>query len=377
MPLSDDDALKIVVGGVSYEDWIEVDLDSDVTTPADGWSFTGALPSKKVRSALREGAKCDIYVGRDRQMAGVVDDVDIPINRTETRLRLAGRDLGAFLLEDESDPIKVDKLTVKQLFEKLLKPSWGIKKIIVSNEDNVDLLIGKDEAKQLRRSAPNSKTLKARASVKIDPGQAVASILDQHTQRVGLTWWMTAQGDLFIGKPNYNQDAAYHFRLYSLGNRKAKDNNVESATVSRSMQGRHDEISVNGQGIPGKSDAWNQSKKAPRFTGTDTDPDLKQRGIERRMILRDTDSLNIDEALTRAKAEMGRRRLAALTIKVVVPEFRDHDNRRLFTVDTLASVEIEDADISGTYYVTQRRFRENRGTRRTEITLKEKGVWLA
>lgn len=371
------DGIQIVIGGVSYQDWLEVDIDSDVMTPADGWSCTGALPRADVLASFREGAKCDIYVGDDRQMAGVIDDADVSIDRGQSRLRVSGRDLGAFLLEDESAPIKVDKLTVKQLFEKLIRPSWGIKNIVISNEDNVDLLIGKDEAKQLKRTAPKGKPLKSRLSVKIDPGQTVASILDEHTQRVGLTWWITAQGDLFIGKPNYTQEVAYNFRCYAFGSRKAVNNNVESATISRSMQGRHDEITVNGQGIPGRGEAFNRSKKAPRFAGTATDSDLKQRGIERHMIMRDTDALNIDEALTRAQAEMGRRRLSALTIKLVVPDFRDRENARLFAVDTLASVEIEDANISGSYYVTQRRFRENRGVRRTELTLKEKGVWLA
>jgi prophage tail gpP-like protein len=66
-------------------------------------------------------------------------------------------------------------------------------------------------------------------------------------------------------------------------------------------------------------------------------------------------------------------------IKLTAPGFRQVDGKgvnRLFAIDTLASVRIPEAGIDGTYYITQRRFREDRGKRRTELTLHEKGVWL-
>jgi prophage tail gpP-like protein len=95
----------------------------------------------------------------------------------------------------------------------------------------------------------------------------------------------------------------------------------------------------------------------------------------RKLIVSDSDILSNDEAKNRAKHEMGLRRLKGFSIQLTVPEFRQGD--RLFTVDTIASVTIEEADIDGTYYVTQRRFVESRGKKRTQLTLHAKDVWLA
>lgn len=377
MPTADDE-IKIVIGGVSYENWLEVDLDSDIFSPADAWSVTGTIPDQTVRDVFREGEKCDIYVGRDRQMSGVIDDVAMTGTRDRSRLRLSGRDKGAYLVDSEAEPIKAAKLTVKQLIEKLLDSSFGIKRVIDDNDANRRLLVGKEEKKEMRKSAAAAASgQKSRPSMKIDPGQTIASIIDQHTHRLGLTWWMTAEGDLFIGKPNYSQEVAYHFRCEALGTSKAVNNNVEQWEVKRAMGRRASDVQVNGMGFPAKADAWQDSKGAPKYKANKSDDDLVKRGIVRKQIIRDTDVLTNSEATARAEYEQGFRQLDALTITLTAPGFRDRENLRLFTIDTLATVKIAEAGIDGTYYVTQRRFREDRGKRRTEITLKEKGVWLA
>lgn len=377
MPSESDDTIGITIGGASYEHWIDVDIDSDVTTPADAWSVSGAVPDGETVEAFREGAKCDVYVGRNRQLAGVVDDVSIEINRQDDRLRLSGRDVGAFLVDNEAPPQKVANKTVKQLIDGMLDSSWGVRGVIISNENNVDLLLGKEEIRELRRQAPTGGTQRPRKSIRIDPGQTIASIITQHCDRVDLAWWITADGYLFIGRPNYNQDVAYYFYSYGLTNRKSVNNNIEKATVKRTIAGRYSEIVVNGMGLASKSDVRDTSKASPRFKGTATDADLADRGIVRKMILRDTDVLSGAEATNRANIEMGKRRFEGLTINLTVPGFRDRETQRLYTIDTLAAVKIEEAGIDGTFYVSQRRFRENRGARRTELTLKQTGVWLA
>lgn len=379
-PRDPDDEIGITIGGASYKHWMDIDIDSDVTMPADAWSVSGAVPDAETVEAFREGAKCDVYVGRNRQMAGVVDDVTIEINRQDDRLRLSGRDVGAFLVDNEAPPQKVANKTVKQLIDGMLDSSWGIRGVIISNEDNVDLLLGKEEIRDLRRQVPKNDVQndaqRPRKSIRIDPGQTIASIITQHCDRVDLTWWITADGYLFIGKPNYNQDVAYYFYLYGLTNRKSVNNNVDKAVVKRTIAGRFSEIKVNGMGLAKKGEAFNTSKASPRFSGTATDPDLTERGIVRKMIVRDTDVLSAAEATNRAKIEMGKRRFEGLTISLTVPGFRDRETQRLYTVDTLAAVKIEEAGIDGTFYVSQRRFKETRGTRRTELTLKQTGVWL-
>lgn len=374
----DRDAVSIVIGGKSYLDWLQVDFDSDIFAPADMWSLEAPLPKLSTLRAFREGTKCDIYVGSDRQMSGYIDKVDPSGNRAEARLKLSGFDKGGYLLAEEADPVNVKNVTLKQLIQKLLKPSFGIKNVIDSNEENRKLLVGK-EAKRALRSAAKSiaRGERPRVSMKIDPGQKIATILDEQTQKLGLAWWITAQGDLFIGKPNYNQEIAYYFCSYAVGDQFASVNNIETWSLSRSLEGRYTEIQVNGMGLPSAKDAKDTAKSAPKFKGVATDPDLKARGIDRRLVLRDCDALSADEVQRKAEMEMGKARLAAETITITVEGFRDRDTDRLYTFDTLASVKIPEADIDGTYFVAQRRFTEDRGRRRTSLRLVPKDVWLS
>lgn len=376
--LDDEDAPTIVIGGQSFQNWLEFECDADLMIPADGWSLVGALPSSESLALFREGAKCDIYIGRDRQMSGVIDEVTITGTYENTRLRLRGRDKGAYLVDCEAPSFKLGKMTVKQLIEKLLDPSYGIKRVITNNDANRKLMRGKQEKKEARAKAKAAEAGEVpRASMKIDPGQTIASIIDQHTARLEIVWWMTVEGDIFIGKPNYNQDVAYYFRCAALGDRKATSNNVEAWTVTRSIAYRYSEIQVNGMGLsPNKADTWDTSKSAPKYKATARDSDLTARGIVRKTIIRDTDIMSGAEASRRANLELGKRQVEGLTISLTVPGFRDRETRRLYAPDTLASVKIAEAGIDGTYYVTQRRFKEDAGKRRTEITLKEKGVWM-
>jgi prophage tail gpP-like protein len=381
--------VRVVIGGADYQNWFDVDMDSDVMTPADAFSFSATIPKKtqsnEVRAGarptafddFREGAKCDIYVGNARQMAGVIDRVTFTGNRSESRMRVSGRDLAAYLVDCEAKSIKVKSHTVKTLMEKLIDSSFGIKSIIFSNEENRRLVKGKKDKPQ-SGGGGFIFTNPTRATTKIDPGQRISSILDTHTKRLGVTWWMTADGSLFIGKPNYNQPTSYSFIV---ADDDPNANNVESYSVEYAIDGRFSELQVNGQGNASKGVLFSTTSSSgkPRYKGVSRDPDLVERGIIRKTIIADGDVTSKREAQHRADIEQGQRRLSALVIKLTVADFgqpRGQGTFALYAIDTLASVRIDEAGIDGTYYVTQRRFREDRGRRRTELTLHEKGVWL-
>jgi prophage tail gpP-like protein len=372
------DVVSIVVNGVAYENWFDIDIDSDILNPADAFSMTVSIPktgSGVSLSDFREGQQCKVYLGRDLQMKGVIDEVELSGDRASSRLRVTGRDLGAYLVDSEAPHIKSTKYTIKTLIEALIDPSWGIGDIIVSNDDNRRIMLGKRDKKPPTVTPNKFLVPLPRATTKIDPGQRVASIIDMHTKRLGITWWMTAGGDLFLGKPNYNQEAAYHFRAAALGSKDAKSTNVERWSVRRQIADRFSEVKVVGQGFQDRATLWSTSSGKPKFVAKSYDPDLILRDITRKIILSDGDILSNNEAQKRADYEQGRRRLSGMTISLTVPGTRQGD--RLFAVDTMATVKIDEAEIDGKFYVTQRRFKEDRNKRRTELTLHEPGAWLA
>lgn len=391
----DNDAVQIVINGTSYQIWTDVDMDSDILSPADAFTVSGTIPKPKPTPAesragapaqafddFREGNSCDVYVGPDRQMAGVIDSVKMNGDRQAARIVIAGRDKGALLLDSEAKHIKASDYTVKTLIEALLDPSWGIN-VILSNEDNRKLITGKRDKQKPRASVPKLNAPLSRKRTKVDPGQRVASIIDMHCKRLGITWWLTAGGDLFIGKPNYDQEASYNFSAGALGSQ--TPTNILSWSVERSASERYSEIKVVGQGFDDLSKVWKvafnplaagaATVQHGIYTATARDPDFVERGIIRKMIVSDCDAQSPSEAQSKAGYEQGQRQLKALMINVTVPGFRQ--GPRLFAVDTIATVKIEEAGIDGSFYVIQRRFTENRNQRRTQLLLVQPKVWLA
>ncbi len=375
-PYSKDDDVMVTVGGTTYEGWTDVDIDSDIFQPADAFSVRAKVPDSEFFSSFREGVKCDISVGGDRQMSGVVDDVEFSGDRAQDRISITGRDKGAYLIDCEAQAVKASKYTVETLIKTLIEPSFGITGVIFSNEENRPLLLGKKDKRKPKAQVPLFLKPLPRSQTKVDPGQKIAQIIDLHTKRLGLAWWMTAKGELFIGKPNYKQEASYHFRAAALGTDEAVDNNVESWSVRRSIGDRYSNLDVVGMGISQSGNIFTPgSQSAPKYKATAHDKDLADRGIVRKTIIVDGDITKQEEAQKRASFEVNKRQLNALVINLTVPGFR-FEGTRLFTIDTLATVKIAAAGIDGTYYVTQRRFTESRGKRRTSLTLHEKGVWL-
>jgi prophage tail gpP-like protein len=377
-PNAPDDRLRLVVNGVSYRNWVSVDIDSDIFTPADAWHISARVPEPQFVGAFREGMHADIYVGEDRQMAGVIDDVEVAVSKQKTTLELTGRDRAAYLVDCEAEAMKVKHHNLQTLIEKLLKPEWGIGRVIVSNEDNRKKLLGKIDRKSRAGKSTKPAIFKSstpREKTKIDPGQRVWQIIELHTRQQGLHAWLAANGDLIIGKPEYSQEPAFEFRHFAPRSSASAGNNILSGRVLRSMNDRYAEVKVVGQGAGVRAAMFTEKMKPSKVQATAKDPDLVARGINRRLILTDSDMLKARHAQVHADYEQGRRRLNALTIRLVVGGWRQ--NGRIFTVDTLARVRIEEANIDGIFWITQRRLLGDKTQKRTELTLHEKGVFLA
>lgn len=375
--------VKLAIAGAVYEGWYALDMDSDIFTPADAFTVTAKIPDDpEFMDVMREGVSVDIYVGDDddRQMTGVIDAVNIDSSNERAAITIEGRDKGAYLTDCEAKHFKASKYTLKSLIEALIRPEWGIRNVIVSNEDNRKLLLGrKDKKSTAGKGKAGLFGDLPRAVTKIDPGTRIATVLDERTRQLGVTWWMTAQGDLFIGKPTYDQVPSYDFRSYKHGSKQAASNNC-AIRVRRALDGRYSKITMNGQGMSTTGNIFDgtssAAKRGKKLTTSAVDPDLVARGIERETIVSDHDTLTTAELQKHVDFDMGNRRLNALRIYVSYPGLRFEENDRLFAVDTIAYVRFEEARIDGQYYVCQRRNFKDARQERTELTLIEPGVWL-
>ena len=97
----DPSGLRLLVGGSSFDTWLSAELDADIFTEADAWNVRASAPSSDLVDFFREGQRMEMYLGDDRQLAGVIDEVKISGNRQRETLALSGRDLGPTI--DEGD----------------------------------------------------------------------------------------------------------------------------------------------------------------------------------------------------------------------------------------------------------------------------------
>lgn len=148
---------------VSFREWTEYEIDSDMLTPADAFSFTVAAGGRgraareriaQFRDAATPGAAVRVYVTdgtedrlrvNDLQMTGVIDDVDIDTTRESgTVIRVSGRDRAAYLC-DSAAPLGVvrslgQNATFIELARAICAP-WSID-VVTDTSTNRELLTG-------------------------------------------------------------------------------------------------------------------------------------------------------------------------------------------------------------------------------------------
>ena len=380
MPSSRSDDVRVIVDGVTFDGFYDADVDSDFETVADAFVVRGAPPSNpKLLSAFFEGNKVDVYVGDDRQMAGVIDDLHVRSNSSRDEIQIVGRDKGAYLVDNDAQTVgSLSGLTLEALANKLLLPSFGIRRVLLSNEANRKLLMGK---KDRRSKAGTSKKRPLfsdapRAETAVRPAQKIAQVLEERTRQLGVTFNITAEGDLFLGSPDYHQEVAFQFTCLGKDNPRRVYNNCEIELV-RSMGDRASELTIVGQGSASSTAVFGgraTTAAGAKFKATARDEDLMARRIVRRRSRVDGDVLNRQQAQDRADYEAGLARMHGFTLRITTPDFRQ--GGRLFAVDTLANVRFEAAGVEGVFWVAQRRFIESRGKRRTELRLYPPGLWL-
>lgn len=181
-------------------------------------------------------------------------------------------------------------------------------------------------------------------------GETVWDFLDRHARRLGLMMWMTADGRLVIGSPDYGQPATY--RLIRRRNPRADDpNTIIDGGVTDTIANRYSSVRVFGRsGNDETRTRWTASVDDPEWTFGFTKPlTVKDQGARS------------DEAV-RAR---GHRALALGKEQAFVLDYTmgGHGQRDAFYAQgTVAYVCDEPAGVSDNYYVTKRTFTMQRAS---------------
>lgn len=337
------DVVEVKIGGQVHKGWTRYEIDSDLMTPADAWRVTLAQAEIALPKEVVEGASVEVRLNRDLVLSGRLDERDLRVAAGQHELMLSGRD-GAGVLLDCSSPIfSRSGVTLAQVVANIVKP-LGIKQI--RDESEIKLL---------------------REKVNIEPGDSAWDALRRAAEANGLWPWFEPDGTLVVGGPRYDKPPVATLVLRADG----KGNNVLSLAERRSIVERFSEVTVYGQSQAsgsgaGERDGRNNIKVTVPDTGVT---------VHRPKVVVDHEAVNEVIALARGRKLISDARVKGYTLTALVRGHRTDDGL-LWAPGQRINLKSQPHGIDGIYFLMARRFTGDKASgQRTQLTLKEDGVW--
>lgn len=340
------DTVRLLVGGLSHDDWESYEVDSDLLTPADAWRVVLAVKGGAVPAKVVEGAPVEIRVGNDLVMVSRIDTIEDEADRGGLRVVISGRDRAADLVDCSAPLFTARLVSLEQIVAKLVA-EFGIRK---------------------RRIEAASTRIREKISV--EPGDTAWDALANVAEANGLWPWFEPDGTLVVGGPDYDAPPVATLILRKSGD----GNNVLSLRRSRSMQGRYSELTVLGQTHGTLTETGKHATK-----GFATDKGVRW---HRPKFVMDHESDSPAIAEDRARKLLADSRLRGFTLgamvvghRIVAPGQPAHG--RLWTPGKRIRVISEPHGIDDVFFLMARKFTLSRQQGpRTHLTLKEDRTWV-
>lgn len=338
------EVLEIRVGGLAHQGWMDYEIDSDLLTPADAWRVRLAQPVIDLPQEVVEGALVEVRMGGETVLQGRLDERVLAVEKGRHELMLSGRDGAGVLLDCSAPLMTISQVTLEQIVVKVVRP-LGITRIRIDADKTI-----------------------LREKVNIEPGDTAWDALRRAAEANGLWPWFEPDGTLVVGGPRYDRPPVATLLMRADG----KGNNVLSLSEQRSVVERFSEVTVFGQshaaGLDaGERDGRNNIKATVLDDGVMT---------YRPKIVVDHEAVTSEIARARGRKVISDSRLKAYTLTAQVHGHRTDDGL-LWAPGQRVVVKSDPHKLDGVYFVMARRFTCDRSNgQRTQLTLKEDGVWV-
>jgi len=224
---------------VSHDDWLDFEVNSDLQTPADGWSLSVGNVEAVLPAEVQAGARAELRTVDDVIMTGQVDEITDDIGRNQHNLRLFRRDASAVLVDCSAPIFTASDMTLQEVIAQIVKP-LGVTAIRI----------------QAEKPLPSKKA-------SIDPGNTAWDALKKTAEARGLWRRIIADGALVIGEPDYSTPAVDTLIMRKDG----QGNNLLRLSVSGNFSARYSEVTLLAQGHGGaKTDGKHDQRCAVRDT---------------------------------------------------------------------------------------------------------------
>lgn len=349
-----EEAKIVLEDGTELKQWNSYTIDSEFLTPTDGWSFTVGderLQSDASYALLRPDARVQIWVDGTLQLTGIIDSVDWQSSPDGgTTCTVQGRDVLRTLCKANIWPgFSVKDLTLDKMVEKVLGIYYpeDTPSLFTDNSAQREVLALSGAFSPKDRSAKQKKLIER---AQAHPNEGAFEFLSRNLRRFGLWIWATADGNVVVSGPEYDQEPAY----WVTRQRGGRGAHWPSSGF------RHDRTSVpTYMMVRGKSTGKEWEKTEVHGVATDTDA-LYPNVVEPSYVQHD-EAKDVEQCEAFARQELSRLKQNERLYTVTGVGHRDRHTGNIFAVDTLAAVDDEFTGVRETMYVAGRTFRKDLG----------------
>lgn len=348
----------------------QIEIDSDIFKPADGWSVTVYNMGGLIFPALVTNEPVQLVEATTGQiiMTGFIDTVDEHWSGNQHLLEIAGRDLAGWLLDCSLPLEKSGYMALPDLLQYYVMTGTPVPAVTLPP---VEAWRGQKNA--------------------VEPGESIWVAIQKAAEAHGLYAWMTPSGTLQVGNPfdpsSVNntppQPPVLTFR------RDGRGNNVLAVRRIEDGSDLYSEIQVLGQTPQGSRErtggSFSATKKSPlnsqQTLANDRAPDFRGgsifSGVRNRLrIVVDPYTSSNADATARAEKIMADSRMNSRTVMVTVPGWLVDGRVWSCGWSVRIDSDILPASLGRDFVIVRRTLIKNdsMGTV-TELHLKQAGLW--
>lgn len=176
--------IRLVIAGLEATGWDQVEIDNQIDTPAENWSFTLFEKGGQALSPdIKGSAKVQVYYANQLILTSVADRVSEAVNRDGYGLQISGRDLVGQLIDCSVPIFNGRQITLEELVGRyILNGDLGSLFHDVRIQNNAWL----------------------KNKVSVEPGESLWDSLTKAAQITGQHVWLDPDGTIQIGDPFAN-----------------------------------------------------------------------------------------------------------------------------------------------------------------------------
>ncbi len=329
------DQISLLVNNVELTKFNSYSVDADFYLAADAFQVDVAGSV----DGIKEGQRVKLQVNGVTELDGIIDCPSRTLEKGKRSLSISGRDLAGLLVDSHTDGFGE---MLGPDGQPLLNPSLEyitkklINKVPFIQRNNVFYQFPKDTP------VPNW------GFVYIEPGRGIFDVLSEKAKALGLVFYAMPDGKFYFGKPKSKKDKDE--KNFNIVNRfDGRGNNCFYSNYHPDLSKRYSVVNVisSCQGIDAKPTSQLTTAASvadPSFPFYKPFYTIENSGImtpqrQARMIM-----------------DMQRRQGFQLTYKV----YGLTQNGRNWSINELCSVDDEENDLRGTYFIYGRRFVQNK-----------------